>query len=97
VFDFIRVCVYLKRQPQGIEETRFYGGCIMADVSEIIGEYLTDREASKLTGLAVQTLRNYRQKRKGPAYSKIGSAVRYSRHDLNLYMQKYRIEPSAEV
>ncbi len=59
-------------------------------------KFVNDKEASEITGLAVQTLRNYRMMRKGPAYSKVGSAIRYSVDDLKTYMTKHRIEPSLE-
>jgi hypothetical protein len=59
-------------------------------------KFVTDREASQITGLAVQTLRNYRMMRKGPAYSKVGSSIRYSVDDLKNFMSKHRVVPSME-
>jgi hypothetical protein len=58
-------------------------------------EFVNDRQASTITGIAVQTYRNWRQNKKGPAYVKIGSSVRYSISDLRAFMEARRIEPSA--
>lgn len=54
---------------------------------------LTDREAAKILGLGVQTLRNYRHVCKGPAYIKLGRAIRYREADLLAYIEKNRIDP----
>ena len=56
-------------------------------------EYINEREVSRITGLAVQTLRNYRQLGKGPPYSKIGRSVRYSVEDIRQFMESNRIDP----
>ena len=60
-----------------------------------VQEYVNDREASKITGIAVQTYRNWRQNKKGPVYCKIGASVRYSIEDLRSFMEMYRVNPSA--
>jgi predicted DNA-binding transcriptional regulator AlpA len=56
-------------------------------------KFLTEHDVSKLTGVAVQTLRNWRHKRRGPAYSKIGRLVRYDPDDVEAYIQRRRIDP----
>ena len=40
-------------------------------------QYMNERDTADYTGLSQQTLRNYRATGRGPAYSKIGKAVRY--------------------
>ena len=55
--------------------------------------YLSDNEVAVLTGMSVQTLRNWRFEGKGPAYSKIGRSVRYAEKDIIEYMENRRIEP----
>ena len=62
-----------------------------ANEKRIVGE----REAAIFMGLAVQTLRNFRHQRRGPAYLKIGRAVRYDLGDIKAYLQKRRIDPEA--
>jgi len=46
---------------------------------------VTDVEAARILGLAVQTLRNYRCQRRGPNYLKIGKNVRYRIEDLEKF------------
>jgi hypothetical protein len=54
---------------------------------------LKDTEAAKLLGLHPQTLRNMRCKGEGPAYYKIGRAVRYRSEDLISFIRDRKIEP----
>jgi predicted site-specific integrase-resolvase len=52
-----------------------------------------DKEAAKLLGLAVQTLRNWRFLGKGPAYVKLGRRITYRLQDLETYLEQNRIDP----
>lgn len=52
---------------------------------------LSETEASKFLGLKPQTLAVWRTKGTGPAYYKIGSNVRYSRTDLEVYIKQQRV------
>ena len=52
-----------------------------------------EREAAKFLGLSVQTLRNWRSFRKGPAYLKLGRRVVYQLRDLTEYLNEHRIDP----
>nr|WP_319522182.1 helix-turn-helix domain-containing protein [uncultured Desulfosarcina sp.] len=54
---------------------------------------MDEKQASKILGVSVQTLRNWRHLRKGPSYMKMGRAVRYNLDDLQDYMEKKRIDP----
>lgn len=58
-----------------------------------MNEVVTERKASEELGIAVQTLRNWRHQRRGPAYLKLGRAVRYRVGDLNDFKEKHRIDP----
>jgi hypothetical protein len=58
---------------------------------------LCEKETSKLLRVAVQTLRNWRHLRRGPAYLKLGRAVRYRDDDLMAFIEKHRINPGEEV
>jgi predicted DNA-binding transcriptional regulator AlpA len=52
-----------------------------------------DTEASAILGVARQTLRNWRNLRKGPRYIKIGARiVRYNVDDLREFIRKQTIE-----
>lgn len=55
-------------------------------------EYVDTEGAAAMTGLSVRTLEGLRVKRQGPAYTKVGKAVRYSVHDLRVYMEAGRTE-----
>jgi len=57
--------------------------------------WITEKKVSELTGLAVQTLRNWRHLSKGPAYSKIGRAIRYSLDDIRDYFRQRRVDPES--
>lgn len=54
-------------------------------------EYLKERQASEMTGIAVSTLRNWRNLGKGPAYVKPGgTCVRYPLSSLREFMEERR-------
>ena len=54
--------------------------------------YLQEKEVSKITGIALSTLRNYRAARRGIPYTKYGTAVRYKYSDVIEYMETHKIE-----
>jgi len=53
--------------------------------------YLKEKEVAELTGLALQTLRNWRLLRKGPPYCKVGRSVRYPLAEVYSFMEKRRV------
>ena len=53
---------------------------------------LDENQAANFLGLKVQTLRNWRCKRRGPNYLKIGSRVGYLLEDLQRYRSAHRIK-----
>jgi len=56
--------------------------------------YLTEAEVSELTGLALQTLRNWRHLRRGPSYVRPGGrAIRYPLAAVLKFMQAGLVEP----
>jgi predicted DNA-binding transcriptional regulator AlpA len=56
-------------------------------------KWLNEREVSKLTGIAVQTLRNWRSRRTGPKYSIAGARmVRYLLSDLIDFMEQRKVD-----
>ena len=52
-----------------------------------------DNQAADELGVAVQTLRNWRSNRRGPAYLKLGRSVRYRVEDIEHYKLRKRIDP----
>ena len=54
---------------------------------------LSDNQAAKEIGVAVQTLRNWRHLKRGPAYLKIGRSIRYQLEDLKKFKANKRIDP----
>jgi hypothetical protein len=56
---------------------------------------VTEVQAAEILGRAVQTLRNDRHLRQGPAYIKLGRSVRYKVSDLLKYLESHRIDPEA--
>ncbi len=59
-----------------------------------MNQSLNEKQAAKLLGVAVQTLRNWRHHRTGPSYIKMGRSVRYQIMDLQDYIDQRRIDPS---
>lgn len=59
-------------------------------------DLLADTEAAKYLHVAVQTLRNWRWKRTGPKWARIGQRiVRYRRRDLDAFVASGAAEKDA--
>jgi len=54
-------------------------------------KYLTDTEVAEMTGLAVQTLRNWRQARKNIPFIKLKRSVRYDAEAVADFMSKHTV------
>lgn len=54
-------------------------------------QYVSEKEAAIITGLAVKTLSDYRYRSVGPVYMKIGRAVRYKVVDLGAWMDRHAV------
>lgn len=54
------------------------------------GTLLTVREAARRLGLACGTLNNWRSSGQGPAFVRLGSAVRYTEEDLSCFIAQGR-------
>ena len=59
-------------------------------------EYVSERRAAELLGVALRTMRKRRYAGVGPAYSKGGRFVYYSRRDLEKYLEGHRHVPVRE-
>ena len=60
-------------------------------------QYLTEREVSKMTGRAVQTLRNDRHRGVGIPYVKLTRQVRYDLADVIEYMNTRKIQTEDSI
>lgn len=59
-------------------------------------EALNTREAAEVLGLHPGTLANWRNRKLGPPYLKIGRAIRYRRHELEAWCNR-RCKETMEV
>ena len=55
--------------------------------------FINENDVSGITGLSVQTLRNWRFQGKGIPYVKAGRSVRYQYQDVIAYMEERRVLP----
>jgi hypothetical protein len=56
---------------------------------------LDSKEAGEMLGTHPETLANWRYKGIGPAYTRIGRAIRYLEDDLLRYLAQNRVDPEA--
>ena len=54
-------------------------------------KYLKEEEVSRLTGVALSSLRNSRHLKRGIPYCKIGRSVRYCWQDIVDFMERCKI------
>ncbi len=62
------------------------------EVSHNMNKYIDEQQVAELTGIAVQTLRNWRSKRRFIRYCKVGRAVRYDIRDVHEFMEGRKIK-----
>ena len=70
----------------------------MATEDELFKKYerLTSKEAAKFLSVSEQTLSNWRCRKEGPKYFKLGAKmVRYRLKDLEEWMQQRYIDPTS--
>jgi predicted DNA-binding transcriptional regulator AlpA len=56
--------------------------------------FIRDTELSEITGLSVQTFRNWRCSGKGPSYLKLDRTVLYDKAETLKYFEDRRVNPS---
>lgn len=59
-------------------------------------QWVTEKEVARITGLSLGTIRAHRFKRVGIPYSKIGKSIRYSLHEIEVFMTNCRIAPETK-
>ena len=57
-------------------------------------DLMNERDAAALLGLSAATLRAWRFQRRGPAFARLGRAVRYRRADLVAFLESATVSPS---
>jgi len=65
--------------------------------TENLPRYLNERQVSRITGRALQTLRNDRFSGRGIPYTKFSRSVRYSLDDVVQFMEARKIIPVNEA
>jgi excisionase family DNA binding protein len=63
-------------------------------MQSMLADLLTPERVSALTGLSEETLAQWRSKRRGIPYLKIGRAVRYDPADVQAYLERCRVSVS---
>lgn len=58
---------------------------------------LTDVDVSDMTGFSITTLQQWRHRKMGPPYLKLGGAVRYRREDIELWLERSRVDNGGEA
>ena len=56
---------------------------------------LSEKEAGAYLGLSQRTLQEWRLKRMGPAYHKLGRRVAYDASDLDAFLAANRVDPKS--
>ncbi len=59
-------------------------------------EFISERELAKRTGIATQTLRNWRWASKGFPYIRIGRTIRYSWDAVKGFLDQRRVDPDGK-
>lgn len=61
------------------------------------GQPLSETEAAARLGLKVPTLRAWRARGRGPAYIRLGRAIRYLPADIDDFLQSNRHQPRSDA
>lgn len=59
-------------------------------------QLLTPEQVSELTGLSIETLAQWRFRKRHLAYLKIGRRIRYDPNDIDQYLARCRVSVSCE-
>ncbi len=64
---------------------------------ELTPALVNETEAARILNPSVKTLRRWRWAGKGPAFRKIGAAVRYHPHDLEVFIDAGRRQSTSRL
>jgi hypothetical protein len=59
-------------------------------------ELFDERQAAEFVRLSPTTLASWRSRKKGPAFVRLGRAIRYRRKDLEAFLERGLVVPDAE-
>jgi hypothetical protein len=63
----------------------------MAD--KLLDEFMTEGEFAKTIGKTTRTLRDWRKKRAGPPFVKLGREILYHREAFVAYLKSHEVQP----
>lgn len=66
----------------------------MSNPTPLSEPLLSEPQAAKILNVSIRTLQAWRCADKGPAFIRVGRAIRYRRSDLELYLQASTVQPS---
>ncbi len=55
---------------------------------------LSERDAASFLGITQRTLQDWRARRRGPAFIRLGRRIAYDRADLERFLAANRVEPA---
>ncbi len=58
---------------------------------------IDEHETATLLGLSVRTLQAWRLRSEGPAFVRLGRAVRYQRGEIRLWIERHTSKPASSV
>lgn len=57
---------------------------------------LSEKQAASYLNVSVRTLQDWRRKRFGPSYTKLGSRVRYPSSAINQFVEANQVDPKSK-
>lgn len=61
--------------------------------ANVLSDFLTEEQCAKMLGRSVRTLRTYRRQGTGPAFTRIGSQVRYRVEAIREWLIANEVKP----
>ena len=58
--------------------------------------YVDERQVAQMLGITRAAVRKWRLERRGPAYYKVETSVRYSVADLRAYLETHKVRPDQQ-
>ena len=65
-------------------------------MSDYPNKFISEKNVTEITGIALSTLRNHRSLGKGIPYAKVFRSVKYSLADVLQYMEAHKIQFNGE-
>lgn len=62
--------------------------------ANVLADFLTEAQCAKVLGRTIRTLRTYRRKGTGPAYTHIGAQVRYRVEAIREWLVSNEVKPA---